>query len=215
MDADAFWTLIERSGRETGTKKARLAWLDRQLNTLSADDIIDFQMWTDICQYRSNTWELWAAYFAVFGSGSDDGFLYFRSWLVSLGRETFECVVAEPDRLIEVLEVLHLWDLVRERTDDELLWTNDEWPEFESLAYVAWDPYEKLTGLEPDTLQDAAHERSGLGEDYFELRGERWIIDSDEELERRFPRIARYWAQRAEVSGSETDASGGGAPVPG
>ncbi|MFF5111522.1 DUF4240 domain-containing protein [Streptosporangium sp. NPDC000509] len=192
MDADAFWALIEQSGRETRTQKRRLIWLDAQLSELPADDIIDFQMWLDVCEYRSNTWELWVAYLLTLPLGSDDGFLYFRYWLVGLGRGTFERVVADPDTLIEVPEVLHLWKVIRKRAGKKRLWTDDEWPEFELLAYVAWEPYKKRTGLDLTTLHEKAHARTDLDDDDYEIRGEQWIIDSEEELTRRFPRIAYY-----------------------
>ncbi|MFI7452195.1 DUF4240 domain-containing protein [Nonomuraea sp. NPDC049714] len=191
MDEDAFWVLIEQSGRESDTKKARLQWLEERLSGLSVDDIIDFQKWFNICEYRSNTWDLWVAYHGVFPLGSEDGFLYFRSWLISLGHETFEHVVTDPDTLIEVPEVLHLQKLTRRRKSG--LWTNEEYPEFQLLAAVAWGPYKKCTGLELETLHDCAHARTGLDEGWYKLRDEQPNPISEEEFARRFPRIMRYW----------------------
>jgi hypothetical protein len=191
MDENAFWALIEQSGRERSTKKARLEWLDERLGGFSVDDIIDFQKWLDICEYRSNVWDLWVAYHAVFPLGLEDGFLYFRWWLVSLGRETFERVMADPDTLIEAPEVLHLWKLARRRKSG--LWSNEEYPEFQLLAAVAWQPYMKHTGLEVRSLQDEAHARTGLGGDWYEMRDDRPSPISEEEFARKFPRIMRYW----------------------
>jgi hypothetical protein len=190
MHEDAFWALIEQSAQETSTRKARLIWLEEQLAELPLDDIIDFQKWFYICEYRSNTWDLWVAYHATFPLGSEDGFLYFRSWLISLGRETFEHVTTDPDTLIEVPEVLHLWKLARRRPKSG--WTNEEYPEFQLLASVAWEPYKKRTGLELDTLLDQAHARTRLGEDLYKMRDEQPGPISEEEFARRFPKMMSY-----------------------
>ncbi|OSP39974.1 hypothetical protein B7767_28795 [Streptomyces sp. 13-12-16] len=45
---------------------------------------------------------LWAAAYVINGGCSDDGFDYFRGWLIAQGRETFERVVADPDALAEL-----------------------------------------------------------------------------------------------------------------
>ncbi|MEV0383427.1 DUF4240 domain-containing protein [Nonomuraea sp. NPDC050643] len=147
--------------------------------------------WLYICEYRANTWDLWVAYHAVFPLGSTDGFLYFRRWLIGLGQEIFEHVVADPDTLIEVPEVLRLWELARRRRSR--LWTNEEDPEFESLGYVASEPYKKRTGLGPATLHGQAHARTGLDEDWYELRDEQPSPIGEEGFARRFPRILSYW----------------------
>ncbi|MFG6195298.1 DUF4240 domain-containing protein [Nonomuraea sp. JJY05] len=191
MDEDAFWTLIEQSSRETSTRKARLRWLEERLSALPLDEVIDFQKWLDICEYRSNTWNLWVAYHASVPLGSDDGFLYFRRWLISLGRETFEHVITDPDTLIEVPEVLHLWKLARRRRTR--LWTDEEDPEFESLGYLAYKAYTKRTGLELATLHEQAFARTGLGEDWNKMRDEQPSPITEEEFACRFPRILSYW----------------------
>ncbi|GAA3312759.1 hypothetical protein GCM10020219_023300 [Nonomuraea dietziae] len=47
MDIDGFWALIERSERETDTKRERVAWLEEHLFGLSVEEIVDFDVfWT-------------------------------------------------------------------------------------------------------------------------------------------------------------------------
>ncbi|MEV1246772.1 DUF4240 domain-containing protein [Nonomuraea sp. NPDC049750] len=41
MDVDEFWDLIERSGRETDTRKTRVAWLEDELSRRPVEEIID------------------------------------------------------------------------------------------------------------------------------------------------------------------------------
>lgn len=43
--------------------------------------------------------QLWAAGYLINDGCSDDGFEYFRAWLIAQGREVFERVVADPDAL--------------------------------------------------------------------------------------------------------------------
>ncbi|GAA3242334.1 DUF4240 domain-containing protein [Nonomuraea helvata] len=204
MDVDEFWDLIERSGRETDTRRTRVAWLVDDLSRRPVEEIIDYHIWWTTTQNRGCTVDLYAAYWFVFGSGSLDGFEYFVSWLVSLGRETFEAVSDCPDRLIEQPQVLHLLELEdlyanstkRRPRDPEQMW--EERPEFESLAYVAYHAYEQVTGQEPDRLGEAAETRGASSG--FPLvpaigsvpSGEQWDFDDELELARRLPKIARY-----------------------
>ena len=48
---------------------------------------------------------LWAAAYAVNGGCSDNGFDYFRGWLIVQGREVFEHVVVDPDALADLLVI--------------------------------------------------------------------------------------------------------------
>ncbi|MGE7387019.1 DUF4240 domain-containing protein [Streptomyces sp. NPDC004126] len=50
----------------------------------------------------SYTQPLWAAAYLANGGCSDDGFDYFRGWLIAQGRDVFERVVADPDALAEL-----------------------------------------------------------------------------------------------------------------
>ena len=45
---------------------------------------------------------LWGAAYVINGGCSDDGFDYFRGWLILQGREVFEHVVADPDVLADL-----------------------------------------------------------------------------------------------------------------
>ena len=52
--------------------------------------------------YRSS---LWAAAYVINAGCSDDGFGYFRGWLMFQGRETFGQAVADPDSLADLAAV--------------------------------------------------------------------------------------------------------------
>jgi Protein of unknown function (DUF4240) len=88
------------------------------------------------------------------GFCSDDSFWYFQPWLVGLGRDTFETVAADPDALADVAQIRYLTGRARSA------WSDDEWPEWELLNYVALNAHQLATGQD-DEFDDAL-EASGL-----------------------------------------------------
>ncbi|MBR7827918.1 DUF4240 domain-containing protein [Actinospica sp. MGRD01-02] len=62
--------------------------------------IVDFEIHLKETRHRADTYDMWGAAVRITGSGSQDGF--FPSWLIGLGREVFDRVVAHPDALAEV-----------------------------------------------------------------------------------------------------------------
>ena len=63
-------------------------------------------------------------------SCGDDGFDYFRGWLIAQGRSVFERALVNPDSLAEL----------------QSFEGNDELPELEKMLYVARFAYQKKTG---------------------------------------------------------------------
>jgi hypothetical protein len=171
MTKEEFWSIVAASKAASGgTYDGRLAALASQLSTLAPEEIVDFQRIFDEAKDDAYTWPLWGAAYILGGGCSDDGFMDFRSWLISTGRETYERALADPESLADV----------------ELGPDAEEEVFFEEFAYVADRVYEEKTGEElPRT--------AGAGRS--EPAGEPWEED-DEELERRFPRL---WAKYGEA----------------
>src|SRR5262249_30250499 len=69
------------------------------LSGLPATELESFQRHYDEQIRRSYHWDLWGAAFVMNGGCSDDGFRYFRDWLVSEGRATFEAALGNPESL--------------------------------------------------------------------------------------------------------------------
>ena len=69
-----------------------------------AKPMAENQFWSLVEQLllKANTWKLWAAAYVMNGGCSDDGFRYFRDWLISEGRALFERAVKDPDALSAV-----------------------------------------------------------------------------------------------------------------
>jgi Protein of unknown function (DUF4240) len=183
MDSDGFWELIERSRQETSDQLARLQWLQEQLARQPTAEIVDFQVWVDRLELRAYNWPLWgAAHLICDGLCSDDGFFYFRLWLIGLGREAFELAMAHPDNLAGLPEVVALMGRPMET------WDRDEWPDWQGLHSVAWAAYEQVT--EGQDLYDAIE----AGSDDRPLgplpAGEGWNFDDAAEAELRLPRLS-------------------------
>ncbi|MET9250432.1 DUF4240 domain-containing protein [Nonomuraea sp. NPDC003709] len=217
MDIGGFWELVERSARETGTRQARVAWLKDHLSGLSVDEIVDYDVWFSTSANRACTWDMYAVFWTVTGFGSSDGFEYFVNWLISLGRDAFEKVADCPDRILELPEVQRLFELMRNFSHERTTWSGDGrfrlkrvtrirrevWPreddpEFESFAYVTFDPYRQATGLEVDSLGDAVRARGVRRKFPFltyhaEPDDEEWDFGDEAEFVRRLPRLARHY----------------------
>lgn len=105
MDTAQVWQLVAAARHEAADPDdaedvARQA--TALLATRSAEVIAaaDRTLWSLMA--RSYTNPLWAAAYVVNGGCSDDGFDYFRGWLILQGREVFERAMADPDALADV-----------------------------------------------------------------------------------------------------------------
>lgn len=193
--------MIERSSRMATTKEARIAWLGEQLAKLPAEQIVDFQMWLEVAERRSSTWDMFGTFFHVFNSGSQDAFKGFQYWLIGLGKEAFELVAENPDRLIEVPRVQFLRRLLTQRFAGgrKVGWTEGESPNFEELAYVAYDAYRKVADFASMSQSDGitafnarVWEREELSSYAAGIAGDEWDIEDQDEVSRRLPLTTRY-----------------------
>lgn len=105
MTEDQFWALIEKAQRTSeGDQEVQLEHLQHALEQSSADDLLDFQRIFDRLHKLSYRADLWGAAFLMNGGASDDGFDYFRGWLISQGRDVFEAALENPDSLADAVE---------------------------------------------------------------------------------------------------------------
>jgi hypothetical protein len=72
------------------------------LATLTEEDLVEFERFHNEAFYNSYDWGLWGAAYVIDGGCSDDGFDYFRAYLISLGRDVFERALVDPDSLSDV-----------------------------------------------------------------------------------------------------------------
>ena len=76
--------------------------LDAELRRLPLEEVRSFHAHFDECKDRAYSWELWAAAYIIGGGCSDDAFSDFRSTLISMGRQTFEQALADPQSLADM-----------------------------------------------------------------------------------------------------------------
>lgn len=72
---------------------------------MTPEELQSFQSHYDRLIGRANRWDLWGAAYVINGGCSDDGFRYFRDWLISEGRETYEAALRDPDSLAALPKV--------------------------------------------------------------------------------------------------------------
>ena len=133
MNKDAFWALIDKVNTEA--KNAGhvevLELTEKMLLELPSSEIA---IWHSIQKEYANIAyrnDLWAAYGAITGRCSDDGFIDFRSWLISRGHDMYVDALQSPDSLAK-------YDFAFSEV------------EFESYGYVASYAYAKKVLIEMD-----------------------------------------------------------------
>ena len=165
MDEAQFWKIIASGGKKVlDDQELQLAAIRKELMKLPPKVVQAFSRIYGSKLDEAYRWDVWGAAYVINGGCSDDGFHYFRGWLISRGQETFEKALKEPDSLAKI-------------TDPE-----NDWYEFEELEYLPLEVYEKLTGeqmpREADSMPD-------------ETQGKQWDFDDDKEVLRRFPKLAK------------------------
>ncbi len=99
MNEDQFWQIIQTAKRAASDDDQQLELIEAALHELEPDDILEFQRIFDQMHRRSYHADLWGAAHIINGGASDDGFDYFRGWLIAQGREVFSAALEQPDSL--------------------------------------------------------------------------------------------------------------------
>jgi Protein of unknown function (DUF4240) len=168
MDQAEFWTIVEAAKAASGRSfDGHAESLASHLATLPPEEIIAFQRTFDEFRNKAYSWDLWGAAYVIGGGCSDDAFTDFRSWLISMGRETYEKALADPESLAEVA----------------IGTGGEEDAFFEEFAYVPARAYEEKTG------RSMSYKGGGSPA---EPSGVEWEEDGDD-LAERYPRLhAKY-----------------------
>jgi hypothetical protein len=169
MDEGRFWEIIAAACQPDPRQADD--W-DRQLQValtkISPDEIVEWNHIFDRLAARAYTVDLLGAAYIINGGAGDDGFYYFRCWLICMGRDVYEAAVVDPDSLAAVLVP-----------------GIDAEAETYAAAHQAWMT---VTGR-PDTAPYPARN------EHAEARGEDWDFDDDNEVRRRFPRLSALYLE--------------------
>jgi hypothetical protein len=103
MEISQFWKIVDRVHAGAGDDlDKRVKLLRHELDKLSLNEIAAFQRQYDTQIARAYRWDLWGAAYVMNGGCSDDGFRYFRDWLISEGSRTFEAALKSPESLADL-----------------------------------------------------------------------------------------------------------------
>lgn len=153
MDLEQFWALIAQSRQDAaGNFSAQEKALAKLLAELEPDELVDFDKHYHDMLDVAYRWDLWAAAYILNGGCSDDGFDYFRDWLIAQGETVFVAALHNPESLCAVAVPYAC--------------------EAETFRYIVGEVYEeKFAAALPFALRDPAP-----------LQGEEWDEDTVETL---------------------------------
>lgn len=177
MDEEQFWAIVQTAVDEAGNDEDEyLEVVKRELSKLSLKEMIGFRLRTDKLLYDSYTSEMWCAGYLMNGGCSDDGFEYFRLWVISRGRKVYEAAMANPDNLIDYID------------DDAEM----DFFEFELFWYVALEAFEEAVDAELyDYIDDENFKTREGNYPNFEFN---WEEDEPESMQKLCPRLfEKFW----------------------
>ena len=100
MEISEFWAIIAAARSTSGDDPdERVEGLRAQLAILCPQKLQSFQNHYDSLISRAYRWDLWGAAYIINGGCSDDGFRYFRDWLISEGEDVYEAAILDPESL--------------------------------------------------------------------------------------------------------------------
>ncbi len=140
MNVDQFWEIVQKSRKDfqpdqpDGNMDRQAEALKHLLSALPADEVIQFSRIMGDFLRRSYSWELWGAAYIIAGGCSDDGFDYFRAWLISMGRRVFDEALADAEALRSSAYAPGVEDIF-----------------FEDFLYIPSEVLEKMGAEIPDT----------------------------------------------------------------
>ena len=169
MDDKRFWDVIAVGCPHDREPDEWNSSLVAVLKLLDPDDIVRFDHWLEGKASAAYSNELWSVASLINGGASDDGFAYFRLWLVGMGKKVYEAALANPDTLA---------DIVDPQNDDEA--------EIYGVALHAWE----ALGLSEEGFYGAHSAETNSHKGPLEVEGE-WVRRED--FLHRFPRLAALY----------------------
>lgn len=131
MDKDRFWYIIASVNSEVdrNDKNAVLRLTEEKLYQLPSAEIAQWYAIYDAVHNEADKKELWDACSKCGAHYTDDGFCYFRAWLISQGQEVYDVVLSDPAAVSLYI-------------DDPAA------AEFEGYGYVSWRAYAEKACIE-------------------------------------------------------------------
>ncbi|MFT3701709.1 MAG: DUF4240 domain-containing protein [Agriterribacter sp.] len=163
MDQKEFWKIIDYSFFESnGNQQQQENLLIQKLVAYTPEQIIEFEKIFRRYVIEADDFKIVGAEKIIEGVVTDDGYLYFRCWLIAQGEHTFKETLKLPDNLAGNVD-------------------KDGYTQFEELMYVADKAYMQKTGKKQEDQtfpRDVAY-KSGLDYDFGAppTKGNKWTPD--------------------------------------
>lgn len=170
MTDEQFWGIIDLACKTQPRLPDR--WHDNlvaELTKLSGDEIVAWNHLFDHFVAMACTTDLMAACYLMNGGAGDDGFYYFRCWLVGMGKDVYDQAIDDPDSLVSVA-VPHSRGV-------------DAEAEIYAAAHTAWL---QVTG-NPETAAYPARNEAA------ELVGECWDFDDGALMRQKLPKLTEFY----------------------
>ena len=100
LDEDFFWKIVQSSIDNSKNQEAQEKYLINEISKLTPKQIIGFRLRTDKLLYDTYNSEMWCAGYIMNDGCSDDGFEYFRNWVISRGKDVYYKAKENPDTLL-------------------------------------------------------------------------------------------------------------------
>ncbi len=173
MTEDEFWEHIRATRHADPDEHAER--LTERLAKLPPEEILDFVHHWETANRRAYRRDLWGAAYLINGGCSDDVFHYFCEWLILQGRMVYEAAIADPDTLSEVLGGEGHLEAVG---PGPAAWFAATGTGNDDAGYAAFERAMKFRHPKPPP---------------FPALAPRWDFDDDDEVRRRFPRLAALY----------------------
>ena len=85
LEEEDFWAIIEESLPFKDDQEEQLGFLEEKVEELSPREIAGFEYISNKLLLKAYRSDLWCAAYVIKGGCGDNGFDYFRSWLISKG----------------------------------------------------------------------------------------------------------------------------------
>lgn len=169
LDENRFWSIIDKSLRKTDDQEGQAEYLRKEIGKLTPKEMVGFRLRTDKLLYDTYNSEMWCAAYIMNGGCSDDGFEYFRNWVISRGKDVFYKAKEDPDYLVtQVRDGVEFYD-------------------FEEFWYVANDAFENKTGKDLyDYIDNDQFKTAEGGYPEFEFT---WQEENPESMKKICPRL--------------------------
>jgi hypothetical protein len=167
LDEETYWAIIENSIKETTNQEDQELFLISAIEKLSPKEMIGFRLRTDKLLFDTYTSNLWCANYIISNGVADDGFDYFRCWLVSRGKEAYYKVKENPDYLVN------------------LVGNESQVYDFEGFWYVAMNAFKNMTTQDVYPYIDYANFKTN--DENYPILDFNWNVDEPKTMEKVCP----------------------------